>query len=220
MGRLTCGKSDFLKDCTSTLLFIICFSFVVFKGYECFQKFFNKPEVVSMSYQFSGKVSFPLITFCPQPENKYQSTNGKILVKIFELILYWFTKFLIAEPLPYNKIILKKCGLLQKNYILEGPWNADSEAEVEDFCKDPKLLHKKISPTLKSFQIKSMKVRTYNGRTTKMALFNKQSKWTEILDRERGTCYSLSFSDEKLKDGIKVGVVNFTHVKKYSSKKV
>ena len=49
----------------SASLFIGCLIFVLIRGYKCSIKYLSKPEGLDMSFEFSGELSFPSMTFCP-----------------------------------------------------------------------------------------------------------------------------------------------------------
>ena len=49
----------------SASLFIGCLIFVLIRGYKCSMKYLNKPEGLDMSFEFSGALPFPSMTFCP-----------------------------------------------------------------------------------------------------------------------------------------------------------
>ena len=79
----------------SFTLFTGCFSFVVFRSYQCFSKFLAQPKSVDISFQFAGKLPFPSITLCPPIANP-------------------------DYPKPYNITLLKHCGLLSEIETFEG----------------------------------------------------------------------------------------------------
>ena len=54
-----------LSKLFSASLFIGCLIFVLIRGYKCSMKYLNKPEGLDMSFEFSGALPFPSITFCP-----------------------------------------------------------------------------------------------------------------------------------------------------------
>ena len=60
---LQCRKT--LSKLFSASLFIGCLIFVLIRGYKCSMKYLNKPEGLDMSFEFSGALSFPSMTFCP-----------------------------------------------------------------------------------------------------------------------------------------------------------
>ena len=49
----------------SASLFIGCLIFVLIRGYKCSIKYLSKPEGLDMSFEFSGALPFPSMTFCP-----------------------------------------------------------------------------------------------------------------------------------------------------------
>ena len=57
-----------LKDFVSTIFFIGCVIYVAIRGYKCFVKFSRKPQSNHISYEFTPKVIFPSISFCPAEE--------------------------------------------------------------------------------------------------------------------------------------------------------
>ena len=49
----------------SASLFFGCLIFVLIRGYKCSIKYLSKPEGLDMSFEFSGALPFPSMTFCP-----------------------------------------------------------------------------------------------------------------------------------------------------------
>ena len=49
------------------ILFLLCATFVIHRGYECFKKYMDAPESIDLSYKFTGsdEIPFPSFTFCP-----------------------------------------------------------------------------------------------------------------------------------------------------------
>ena len=54
-----------LSKLFSASLFIGCLIFVLIRGYKCSIKYLKKPEGLDMSFEFSGELPFPSMTFCP-----------------------------------------------------------------------------------------------------------------------------------------------------------
>ena len=86
-----------LKDFVSTIFFIACATYVAVRGYKCFIKFLRKPQSNHISYEFTPKVIFPSISFCPAEEFQ---------IKIEEL---------------------NKCNLTVDDYFTSGQWIGKSE---------------------------------------------------------------------------------------------
>ena len=84
-------KNSLSKMFTS-LLFIGCALFVIFRGEKCLQKFLNKPEKTQISYKFNGNMNFPRITICETDEDAYEND------------------------------ILGQCQLNKDDYTKNGPW--------------------------------------------------------------------------------------------------
>ena len=76
----------------TTIFFVGCTCFVVFRAYKCFLKFTSEPQSNRISYQFNGRVTFPSISFCPL--EKYQ----------------------------FKLDVLKKCQLKKDEYETLGQW--------------------------------------------------------------------------------------------------
>ena len=77
----------------SLILFLGCASFVIYRGYECFQKYLENPEAIDVAFKSSSsQISFfPSITFCS-----------------------------INKPLKEN--ILKECNLTAEDYLNKNIW--------------------------------------------------------------------------------------------------
>ena len=54
-------------------LFFGCLIFVTHRGFKCFMKYMNPPEVMDVYYKFQGdeKLSFPSLTFCPLKQKQF-----------------------------------------------------------------------------------------------------------------------------------------------------
>ena len=76
----------------STVLFIGCTVFVGIRGNKCFEKYLEKPEVVGVSYKFSGKMPFPSFSICTRDND------------------------------TYNDFVFEECNLKKVDYITNGPW--------------------------------------------------------------------------------------------------
>ena len=98
---------------SKVLLFIICLSFVIIRGFECFQKYFKKPESVEMSYHHTKDLGFPSFTICPEWDN-YLNKN--------------------KLPKSYDENVLKSCNLALSDYQKFGPWHSSK-------CENPEELY-------------------------------------------------------------------------------
>ena len=58
-------SKEILSTTFSVILFLICASFVAHRGYNCILKYKSEPEAVDIKYEFTGKLPFPSLTFCP-----------------------------------------------------------------------------------------------------------------------------------------------------------
>ena len=86
-----------LSRIVSAILLLSCSTFVLFKGYECFKKYLDKPEGSKVKYVFAGSLPFPAVTFCPLD----------------------IPGFL---PKSYNEKVMKSCNLSVSEYTKTGPW--------------------------------------------------------------------------------------------------
>ena len=86
----------------SLLLFLGCASFVTYRGYDCFQKYLEKPEAIHVAIKSSQSQAafFPSISFCS------------------------------FEPLKEN--ILKGCNLTSKDYRDDNVWVGKGHANCTD----------------------------------------------------------------------------------------
>ena len=68
-NMLKCNEQylGFISTSFRIILFSLCTTFVVHRGYECFKKYMDKPEAIDLSYKFTGsdEIPFPSFTFCP-----------------------------------------------------------------------------------------------------------------------------------------------------------
>ena len=91
-------KSKIIQSFSSMMsggLLLFCTFFVIFKGYQCFSKFHEKPEVISIKYGFTGELSFPVITLCPYSVSRYKNgKNGEMLYRKHDLNVHDFYRIL------------------------------------------------------------------------------------------------------------------------------
>ena len=87
----------------SLILFLGCASFVSLRGYDCFQKYLEKPEAIDVAFKSSGSQAtfFPSISFCS-----------------------------LDKPLKEN--ILKGCNLTSKDYRDDNVWVGKGHANCTD----------------------------------------------------------------------------------------
>ena len=87
----------------SLILFLGCASFVIYRGYECFQKYLEKPEAIDVAFKSSSSqiAFFPSITFCS-----------------------------INQPLKEN--ILKECNLTSNDYLNKNIWVGQGHPNCTD----------------------------------------------------------------------------------------
>ena len=88
---------------TSLILFLGCASFVSFRGYDCFQKYLEKPKAIDVAFKSSGSQAtfFPSITFCS-----------------------------LDKPLKEN--ILKGCNLTSEEYMEKNIWVGQGHTNCTD----------------------------------------------------------------------------------------
>ena len=93
----------------SLILFLGCASFVIQRGYDCFQKYLEKPEAIDVAFKSSSSqvAFFPSISFCVS-----------------------------NKPLKEN--ILKGCNLTSEDYIKKNIWVGKGHANCTDpkFLRD------------------------------------------------------------------------------------
>ena len=61
----------------STIFFIGCTAFVVYRGYRCFDKYLKKPEHTEISYKSSKNYPFPSFTLCTRYKQSYNDYQMK-----------------------------------------------------------------------------------------------------------------------------------------------
>ena len=86
----------------SLILFLGCTSFVIHRGYNCLQKYLEKPEAIDVAFKSSGSQIFPSITFCS-----------------------WYNK-------PLKENILKGCNLTSKDYLEKNIWVGQGHSNCTD----------------------------------------------------------------------------------------
>ena len=87
----------------SLVLFLGCASFVTYRGYECFQKYLEKPEAIDVAIKSSRSqvAFFPSISFC-------------------------------SYDRPLKENILKGCNLTSKDYYDDNVWVGKGHANCTD----------------------------------------------------------------------------------------
>ena len=63
LSKTLSWNNTFYKS-LSAILFLGCFTFVTFRGYRCFEKYFQKPQAVQISYEYTGNNPFPSFSIC------------------------------------------------------------------------------------------------------------------------------------------------------------
>ena len=66
---MTLPKSRRISYAFSTLLFIICLTFVIYRSKDCFEKYLNRLESVEVKYVNSKSEAFPSFSFCQRRMN-------------------------------------------------------------------------------------------------------------------------------------------------------
>ena len=59
----------------STIFFIGCTAFVVYRGYRCFDKYLKNPKNSEVSYESSKNHPFPSFTLCASPKQSYNGNQ-------------------------------------------------------------------------------------------------------------------------------------------------
>ena len=57
----------FLTTGFRIILFLSCTTFVVHRGYKCFEKYFEEPEAIDLSYKFTGSDEIPFLSLTFDP---------------------------------------------------------------------------------------------------------------------------------------------------------
>ena len=100
-ARYILEKNSVSKMFTS-VLFIGCGLFVIFRGEKCFQKFLDKPQKAPISYAFNGNMKFPALIICETDEDAYEND------------------------------ILGQCHLNKDDYTKNGPWSGSGNSFREN----------------------------------------------------------------------------------------
>ena len=98
-------KENTLSKTFSTILFFGCTTFVVHRGYACFSKYMKEPEILDESYEFTGHVPFPSLSFCFRQD--------------------W-------DPKPLKENVLKECNLSIDEYVHEQKWAGTGSANCSN----------------------------------------------------------------------------------------
>ena len=87
----------------SLVLFLGCAGFVMYRGYECFLKYLEKPEAVDIAFKSSASLIafFPVITFCSYHK-------------------------------PLKEDILKECNLTLEDYLKNNIWVGQGHENCTD----------------------------------------------------------------------------------------
>ena len=109
---LETGWYIYAKKYLTMIFFTACLTYVVIRSYECYLKFSETPEAVKNTLRFTGQVTFPSVTFCPDWDNRDN-----------------LTKF----PRNFKENVLEECNMTVKNYQ-DGPWTSKN-------CTDADLLY-------------------------------------------------------------------------------
>ena len=148
-------KIKTVSNTFSIILFVSCFSFVLYRGIQCIDKFLSSPESSNIKYDSSENHIFPVFTFCGFPERKGCPKGA------------------------FNEFELRKCAITLHDYK-HGDW-VNEKAEYE-FCKDPEILFTKLVLERKDLNISpEMVVQTFQSQTQIVYdINNEEFLWTKV----------------------------------------
>ena len=165
----------------SLILFLGCAGFVTYRGYECFQKYLEKPEAIDVAFKSSASQNafFPLITFCS-----------------------W------EKPLKEN--ILKGCNLNSEDYLKKNIWVGQGHANCTDpkvlrnqinYGLDDLKMEIGIF-YISTYEKSQQDIYEIYPNDTKL-------QWTSIMDDFNSTCYTMTLPETMVELGIDVLRINF-----------
>ena len=167
----------------SLFLFLGCASFVIYRGYECFVKYLEKPEAIDIAFKSSGSqvAFFPLITFCSYD-----------------------------KPLKEN--ILKGCNLTSEDYLKKHMWVGQGHANCTDpkvLSKQINYGLDDLKTEIDYFSIstyKKSKLDIYDiyrvGPNYHMYPNDSRFHWTKFILDSKHTCLSMRLPEMMVELGI------------------
>lgn len=154
----------------SSLLFVGCFIFVLYRGAKCFEKYMERPRTMDVTYVNQTLVDFPALTFCPE----------------------YFGETPAFGPMAYNLNILEECQISGHDMFF-GWYHGSSLCNASYIMKN-------IFPTLDDFGFKYFEVFSGDGAVIKKILpCDSRLIWTPWHLPEYGKCFTLRFSDDVTK---------------------
>ena len=114
---LKCNEQylGFITTSFRVILFLLCTTFVVHRGYKCFKKYMDKPEAIDLSYKFTGsdEVPFPSLTFCPY-NSSFTPRYLFILTDYYMCCIRPLFQ-LLAPSIGFNMLLLALCFCSSKS---------------------------------------------------------------------------------------------------------
>jgi hypothetical protein len=165
----------------SLILFLGCASFVTYRGYECFQKYLEKPEAIDVAFKSSGSqvASFPSITFCSY-----------------------------KRPLKEN--ILKECNLTLEDYLEKNMWVGKGHSNCTDpkILRDQTIYGlDDLKMEIDYFSISTYDNRQLDsylrvGPSYRMYPNDSRFHWTKFILDSKHTCLSMTLPKMMVELGI------------------
>ena len=168
----------------SLILFLGCASFVFHRGYECFQKYLEKPEAIDVAFKSSGSqvAFFPSITFCS-----------------------W------DKPLKEN--ILKECNLTSDDYLMGNIWVGEGHANCTDpkVLREQSIYGlDDLKMEIDIFYIETYEKSQLNSSTITMYPKDSRIQWKSIMINSLYTiCHTMALPETMVELGIKSSTINF-----------
>lgn len=169
----------------SFMLFACCASYVIMRSYNCFCKYLDGTVAVDITYQSSGEVDFPSITFCGRISSMFRAND---------------------QPKPFNIQELAKCNLTWQQYY-DGQWTSEN---LPDYCHDPKKVAEKVLAKLEDLNFNSLKFVTFNAETIYKSLDEESGLiWEQVYLRSNGRCFTMTIPQEIIELGIYQVVITY-----------
>ena len=157
----------------SLILFLGCASFVALRGYDCFQKFVEKPEVIDVAFKSSGSqiAFFPSLSFCS----------------------WW-------KPLKEN--VLKECKLTSEDYLEKNIWVGKGHSNCTDpkILRDQTIYG--LDDLKMEIDYFSISTYDNHQLVNTMYPNDSQIQWKSIVETENKNCHTMTLPKTMVELGI------------------
>ena len=168
----------------SLILLLGCASFVIHRGYKCFQKYLEKPEAIDVAFKSSSSQTafFPSITYC-------------------------------SFRRPLKEHILKECNLTSDDYLNKNIWVGQGHANCTDpKVLKYQIIYglDDLKIEIDHFSITTYEKSPLDSSTFAMYPNDSRIQWKSIMENSWWyTCHTMTLPETMVKLGIRYFMIFF-----------